>query len=227
MSLQIFLTSARSSWSWSAVAIRPRAYSAATSAHMPMRSAAQSPRSLLRCATSLESGCGAVRGRSPHTIDMRCLPSVAEISRRAAGEPSPPPRRGPLGRLHLDLLLLCLRLYGLRQHHRQHAVGKLGGDLVSCHAVGKIEAPLERSVAALGEIAVLALLLMLLPLLALEHDEIAGDGDVDVLLAHAGKLGGDLERLVVLGDVDRRHGHSGECVIAPQGLDVEQPPHRR
>src|SRR3970282_387993 len=94
---------------------------------------------------------------------------------------APPPAPG--GLQHVDFDLLRLDLLGLRQTHGQDAVTVLGLDLVGLHRDRQRERALELSEPALAAVdAVLVNLPAPLPL-ALEGEHVAGDREVDVLLA--------------------------------------------
>src|SRR5215472_1002985 len=170
-------------------------------------------------ALTLRFQVGLAAAKDRHGTPRNDRSVAASGARRHAGHAS--------SGFDLDLLMEGPGRHRLRQHHGQNAVAELGSDLIARYAVWKVEASLERAVAALGEIAVLVLLLVLLTLLALQDQEVAGDGDVDVLLGHPGKLRGDLEGVLALGYVDRRHGHACHGVALPQRVEVEQLPHRR
>src|SRR5579859_2968491 len=90
----------------------------------------------------------------------------------------------------VDLLLLLLRLRGLRHGNGQHALRQIGSDLVGVNAVWQRERALERAVGTFGHMVVLLLLVLLRSLLALDRQHAAGDGDVDILLLKSRQLGG-------------------------------------
>src|SRR5579885_1150481 len=141
-------------------------------------------------------------GRQKNGAERDPAPSVDLGTDR---EEVPLLRQYGLMHLDVDLLLLLLRFGALRQRNRQHAVTESGADVVAVDAIGKAEGALERAVGPLAHICILALLFLLLALLALDRQHVAVDGHFDVLLVHAGKLGGDLVDLVILRHVDRRN----------------------
>src|SRR5512143_2621390 len=103
--------------------------------------------------------------------------------------------------LHLDALRLRLGL--LRQVDEEHAVLRLGADLLRVDARRQREAAGERAVGQLDAMVVLALLLHLQLALALQGEHAVLESDLDVLRLDAGQLGADDDLLAVLVDVAR------------------------
>jgi hypothetical protein len=87
--------------------------------------------------------------------------------------------------LDLDLPRLC-RL-GLRKRQAQDAVLELGVGLVGADLTGECELPDDRAEPALAPVPVLRLLFLLFLGLALDGQDVAVDGDVDVLRLEAGE----------------------------------------
>ena len=59
-------------------------------------------------------------------------------------------------------------------------------------AVGQRKGTLERTVSALGHMAVVVVLVLLVALLALDRQHPAGDGDENVLFLESGQFGGSV-----------------------------------
>src|SRR5665213_2165952 len=132
---------------------------------------------------------------------------------------------GGSGRLDLDLLLLLLRFDALRKGDRQDALGALGGDLVAVDALRQREGALECAIGALRDVPVLVLLLLLLPLLALDRKDVTGERNLDILFVEAWQFGRDLERLLVLDHVDR--GRVETEGLVERACRLEDAPQRR
>ena len=125
-----------------------------------------------------------------------------------------------------DGLLLLLRFRRLRHCDGQNAVLEVRFDLVDVDAAGYLERATEGSIAALGDVTILGLLFLLFLLFALDRQDIVGKLNVDVLGIEARKLGCDLERLLLLDDVDGRRDAETE-IATPERLDVEERTVRR
>src|SRR6516225_3602865 len=85
---------------------------------------------------------------------------------------------GNSGLFDRDLLFALLCLLRLRQRDGEHAILEICLDLVGVDAVRHPERTLERAIAALGEVIILLLLLLFVPLLALDRQRAVGELDV-------------------------------------------------
>ena len=85
--------------------------------------------------------------------------------------------------------------------HSKDAVLEVGRHLVLLRVRGDDEGPQERSVGPLHAVELLALLLLLVPALALNREDAVLDGDLDVLDLDFRELGLDEEFLLVLLDL--------------------------
>src|SRR6266404_7142618 len=132
-----------------------------------------------------------------------CLDQVAGPAGAERSRPGPPaPLPGVLGRLDLDFLRLAL--FRLRKVHRQHPVpvGRL--DLPGGDWSGQRERAFELAEPTLT-VVVARLLGIAGPLpLALDGEQVVGQGQMNVLLAEPRQLGADHE--LVLGLVHVRGG---------------------
>ncbi len=102
---------------------------------------------------------------------------------------------------------LARRRFGFRlfRHHDfQNALVELGADLVRVDAVGYGHRPLEGPVAAFGDVDIVLFLVALVLLLALQRYDPFTHGEIDILLGETGEFGRQRDRVIVLGDVDRR-----------------------
>jgi hypothetical protein len=104
------------------------------------------------------------------------------------------------GCLDLDLLRQGLGL--LWHRNGQHTVGESGGGLLAVHAVGQREGALEFSIAALGKMITGLLLLLVLALFTPDRERVARQLHLNVLFGHPRKFGTQLERCLVLGNID-------------------------
>ncbi len=66
---------------------------------------------------------------------------------------------------------------------------------------------------ALGHIAVLGLLFLFLPLLALDRQHVVADHDLDILLLQTRQFDRDLLGIVLHDDIDGRRGHPRYAAI--------------
>jgi hypothetical protein len=98
--------------------------------------------------------------------------------------------------------LLLLRR--ARQGHAQDALVEPRLDLLRVRREGQAEGAVEAAVAALGEVHAALLLRAFLLLLAADGEQVALELEVDVVLAHPGQLGGELQPPLGLVDVERR-----------------------
>src|SRR6516225_8691660 len=124
------------------------------------------------------------------------------------------------GRSDRDLLFALLCLRGLRQRDGKHAVLEICLDFVGVDAVRNSERSLERTITALGEVIILFLFLLFVPLLALDRQRAVGEFDVDIALVHPRQLRRDLEGVFLFDDVDGRRLAPAD-LAAPQRLNVE------
>src|SRR5512144_861471 len=129
----------------------------------------------------------------------------------------------------LDLDLLRLDLLDLRELHGQYAVPIRRLDLPALHRHRQRERALELAEPALPTIVARVLDLPAPPTLALDREQVTGDGEVDVLFAESRQLRADHH--LVLGLVHVRGGrphalrHSGRGRLAHEV--VEKPVHLR
>ena len=126
-----------------------------------------------------------------------------------------------------DLDLLRLGLLGLGQPQRQHAILVLGLGLAGVDRGREAHHALELAVAALAQVIMLVLLLLLGLDLAADGQRIAVGGDLDVFGPHARQRRLDDELVLILGDVqgERR----GAVVQQADGTDealLQQRVHR-
>src|SRR6516162_1614523 len=119
-----------------------------------------------------------------------------------------------------DLLFALLCLLRLRHRDGEHAILEICLDLVGVDAVRHPERTLERAVAALGEVVILLLLLLFIPLLALDRQRAVGELDVDSALVHARQFRRDLVGLFLFDDVDGWRLAPAD-LAAPKRLNVE------
>ena len=120
-----------------------------------------------------------------------------------------------------DGLLLLLRFRRLGHRDGQNTVLEVRFDLVDVDAAGYLQRAAEGSIAALGDVPILGLLFLLLLLFALDRQDIVGKLNVDVLGIEARKLGCNLERLLLLDDVDGRRDVETQ-IATPERLDIEE-----
>ena len=104
----------------------------------------------------------------------------------------------------LELDLLRLERFLLRQAQRQHAVGELRLDLLGIDGGRQLEVAHEGAVAALDAVILLGLLVLLELALALEREHVAVERDFDLLSLHAGELGRHDQSVLLFVDVDSR-----------------------
>ena len=116
-------------------------------------------------------------------------------------------------------LLFLLRLRRFRQGDSQNAALVVSFDLLGVDAAGKLQRTAERTIATLGDVAVLGLLFLLFLLFALDRQDAVGKLKVDVLGIQARQFGGDLESLFLLDDIDGRRDVEAK-VTAPERLYV-------
>src|SRR4029079_17187051 len=105
-------------------------------------------------------------------------------------------------RLDVDLDLLRLRLFELRDLDLQHAVDVIRGDVVRVDAARQRERADEAAVRALDAVIV-AVVLPLELALAADGEHAVLEGDLEVVLVHAGDLDLDHDLVGLLSDVDR------------------------
>src|SRR5271169_3733771 len=116
---------------------------------------------------------------------------------------------------HVDLDLLRLGFSALGQIDGQHAVVVLRVDVLGVHGVRQRERAGETAVAALNATEVLFLLFLLELALAADGKRVVLDLHVEVFLIDAGHLQLQLDTVLVLVNVHRRHKRaSGQRVFA-------------
>src|SRR5438132_1821421 len=120
-----------------------------------------------------------------------------------------------------DLDLPRLRLGPLGQEHPQHAVLRLGRDVLHIHGARQRERPAERAVGALDAVIPVALVLVLQLALALEGERVALDLDLDVLRLDFRQLRLQGDAFGILEDVDqRRPGRHHRLLLLTAGAAV-------
>src|SRR5206468_7806080 len=154
------------------------------------------------------------------------LPAQSSWGRHRRGPSRPPPKCLQ----NVDLDLARLELLRLGQRDLQHAVAVARLHLVGLHRHRQLHQPLELAVHTL-RVQVLAVLGLVVPAaLALDREQVAGNGYRHVLLAHAGQL--DVQHQVILGLVHvdgrqprtsarPRHGTAEERVEQPVHLALD------
>src|SRR6516165_5479052 len=125
------------------------------------------------------------------------------------------------GLFDCDLLFARLCLLRLRQRDGEHAILEICLDFVGVDAVRNSERSLERAIAALGEVIILLLLLLFVPLLALDRQRAVGELDVDIALVHPRQFRRDLVGFLLFDDVDG-WGLAPADLAAPERLNVEE-----
>src|SRR5713101_4252608 len=163
----------------------------------------------------------------PITFAMSSL-SCLEVSRQRRARRGSESRRRPAALLHVDLDLLGLYRLHLRQRHGEHAVAVRRPNLVRLYGDGELKDSLHAPGPSLSAEVLLGLHGLGLCALALEAQQVAGDGHLHVLLAHARKV--DLDHQLVLGLVHVRRrrpgtvlgsgGSAEECIEQPADLGL-------
>src|SRR6516162_8176347 len=98
---------------------------------------------------------------------------------------------------------------------------KFASILSASTPVRNSERSLERAIAALGEVIILLLLLLFVPLLALDRQRAVGELDVDIALVHPRQFRRDLVGFLLFDDVDG-WGLAPADLAATERLNVEE-----